>query len=144
MGDVLTFTPRPKLTAPEVPEPLAGAALRASLEEAAQTALDAADRIIAVLDRMDGDADSEDGGDDEPTLAAPENTGGSQIVYMRGGDQDREAEAPEIVLPEVAAEIAPAPLPEATVIQVEPLRWGGRGNVISAAGSLLLDMLERA
>ncbi|MBE7202793.1 MAG: hypothetical protein INR70_34035, partial [Parafilimonas terrae] len=46
MGDVLTFTPRPKPAAPILPEPLAGAALRASLEEAAQTALDAADRII--------------------------------------------------------------------------------------------------
>ncbi|URD40287.1 hypothetical protein M6G65_33365 (plasmid) [Methylobacterium tardum] len=56
MGDVLTFTPRPKPIAPEALEPLAGSALRASLEEAAQIALDAADRIIAVLDRMDGDA----------------------------------------------------------------------------------------
>ena len=53
MGDVLTFTPRPKPTAPAILEPLSGPALRASLEEVAQTALDAADRIIAVLDRMD-------------------------------------------------------------------------------------------
>ncbi len=60
MGDVLTFTPRPKPAAPEILPLLTGAALRASLEEAAQTALDAADRIIAVLDRMDGDADHED------------------------------------------------------------------------------------
>ncbi|MCJ2102392.1 hypothetical protein [Methylobacterium sp. E-046] len=139
MGDVLTFTPRPKPAAPQILEPLAGAALRASLEEAAQTALDAADRIIAVLDRMDGDADHEDGGDAEPSLAAPENTTGSQVVWMRGGDQDREEEAPETVLPEAAADTQPETLPEAIV-----LPWRGRGNVIAAAGSLLVDLLERA
>ena len=79
MGDVLTFIPRLKPAAPDL-EPLTGPALRASLEEAAQIALDAADRIIAVLDRMDGDPDLEDGGDAEPSLAAPENTAGSQVT----------------------------------------------------------------
>ena len=127
MGDVLTFTLRPKPVAPAIPIPLTGPALRISLEEAAQTALDAADRIIAVLDRMDGDADQEDGGDDEPSLAAPENAAGSQVVYMRGSDRDGEVEAPEPVLPE--ADILP---------------WRGRGNVIAAAGSFLVDLLERA
>ena len=135
MGDVLTFTPRPKPGALEILEPLAGAALRASLEEAAQTALDAADRIIAVLDRMDGDADHEDGGDAEPSLAAPENATGSQVVYMRGSDQDREAEAPETVLPEVLTEPQPV---------AEILPWRGRGNIVSVAGSFLVDLLERA
>lgn len=138
MGDVLTFTPRPKPAAPEAPQPLAGGALRASLEAAAQVALDAADRIIAVLDHMDGDTDLEDGADAEPALAAPENHAGSQVTWLRGSDQDREAEAPETVLPEVAAETT------STVIEVEPLRWGGRGNVLAAAGSLLVDLLERA
>jgi hypothetical protein len=127
---VLTFTPRPKPVAPEIRPALMGAALRASLEEAAQTALDAADRIIAMLDRMDGDADHEDGGDAEPSLAAPENATGSQVVYMRG-----EEEGPETVLPEVPAEQQP----EAVV-----LPWRGYGNVIAAAGAMLLDMLERA
>ncbi|MCJ2054751.1 hypothetical protein [Methylobacterium sp. J-070] len=135
MGDVLTFTPRPKPVATAIPAPLAGPALRASLEEAAQIALDAADRIIAVLDRMDGDTDDEDGADDEPSLAAPENAAGSQITWLRGNDQDRETEAPETVLPEVAAE----PQPEAQI-----LPWRGRGNVIAAAGSLIVDLLERA
>ncbi|MCJ2061006.1 hypothetical protein MKL09_31365 [Methylobacterium sp. J-048] len=133
MGDVLTFTPRPSPAAPETLEPLAGPALRASLEEAAQVALDAADRIIAVLDCMDGDADLEDGGDAEPSLAAPENHHGAQVTWLRGNDADREAEAPETVLPEVA-----------TVIEMEPLRWGGRGNVLAAAGTFLVDILERA
>ncbi|MCJ2093989.1 MULTISPECIES: hypothetical protein [unclassified Methylobacterium] len=130
MGDVLTFTPRPKPAAPDL-EPLAGAGLRASLEEAAQTALDAADRIIAVLDRMDGDTDIEDGADAEPSLAAPENHTGSQITWLRGNDQDREVETAETALPEVAAE------PAANSIV---LPWRGRGNVISAAGISLLDL----
>ncbi|MCJ2102785.1 hypothetical protein [Methylobacterium sp. E-046] len=143
MGDVLTFTPRPKPAAPEILAPLAGAALRASLEEAAQTALDAADRIIAVLDRMDGDADHEDGGDAEPSLAAPENVAGSQVVYMRGSDRDGEAEAPETVLPEVTAETMPEPQSEPLPVAAI-LPWRGRGNVIAAAGTMLLDLLERA
>ncbi|WP_267428184.1 hypothetical protein [Methylobacterium sp. GC_Met_2] len=134
MGDVLTFTQRPKPVAPPTPVPLAGFALRASLEEAAQTALDAADRIIAVLDLMDGDADHEDGGDDEPSLAAPENQG-SQVTWLRGTDQDREGEAAETVVPEVATELSPA---------AEILPWRGTGNVVAAAGSFLVDLLERA
>jgi hypothetical protein len=139
MGDVLTFTPRPKPSAPEASEPLTGPEIRASLEAAAQVALDAADRIIAVLDRLDGDTDLEGGADTDPSLAAPENHAGSEVVYMRGGDRDREAEAPETVLPEVDAETATEPLPVAKI-----LPWRGRGNVIAAAGTMLLDLLERA
>ncbi|MCJ2133290.1 hypothetical protein MKK69_04285 [Methylobacterium sp. J-026] len=85
---------------------------------------------------MDGDTDLEDAGDAEPSLAAPENATGSQITWLRGNDQDREAETLETVLPEVPA--------EATVIHVEPLRWGGRGNLLAAAGVALLDLLELA
>ena len=132
MGDVLTFTPRPKPVAPEILESITGPALRVSLEEAAQTALDAADRIIAVLDQPDGDADHEDSGDDEPSLAAPENATSSQVVYMRGSDRDGEAGAPETALPEVL--IDPQPV-------AEILPWRGRGNVIAAAGAVLLDLL---
>ena len=85
---------------------------------------------------MDGDTDLEDGGADEPSLAAPENATGSQVVYMRGNDQDRETEAPETVLPEVAAE-AQSELP----LTAEILPWRGRGNVIAAAGSAILDFV---
>ena len=133
MGDVLTFTPRPKPVAPAILAPLAGPALRATLEEAAQTALDAADRIIAVLDCMDGDTNHEDGGDAEPSLAAPEDTAGSQVVYMRGGDRDGEAEAPEIVPPIISVEPAFEPI---------VLPWAGRGNVLTACGTLLLDLVS--
>lgn len=134
MGDVLQFTPRPKRTAPEALPPLAGADLRASLEEAAQTALDAGDRIIAVLDRMDGDTDHEDGADAEPSLAAPENREGSQVVYMRGGDQDHEVNTPEFLVPEVSD--------DPTVIRVSPMRWAGRGNIVAAMGVALLDLAK--
>ncbi|MCJ2049092.1 hypothetical protein [Methylobacterium sp. J-070] len=132
MSNVLTFTPRPTPIAPEVPEPLAGAELRAQIEAGVQAALDLADHYIAVLNGMDGCPDLEDGGDAEPSLAAPESATGSQVVYMRGNDQDREAEAPEAVLPEVAAE----PVPEAEI-----LPWRGRGNVIAALGVTILDMV---
>ena len=85
--------------------------------------------------RLVGDTDHEDGADDELSLPAPENVTGSQVVYMRGGDQEREAEAPETVLLEAAA-----------VAQrvADILPWRGRGNVIAAAGTILLDLLERA
>jgi hypothetical protein len=83
---------------------------------------------------MDGDADQEDGGDAEPSLAAPENATGSRVTWLRGNDQDREDEAPETTLLEVAAE----PLPEAMI-----LPWRGRGNVIAAAGVALIDLLDR-
>jgi hypothetical protein len=84
---------------------------------------------------MDGDTDHEDGGDDEPSLAAPENNAGSQVVHMRGSDRDGEVKAPETVLPEALAEPQPT---------AEILPWRGRGNVIAAAGSFLVDLLERA
>lgn len=136
MGDVLTFTPRPKPVAPEALEPRAGPTLLASLEEAAQVALDAADRIIAVLDRMERDTDLEDGADAEPSPAAPENHTGSQVTWLRDGDQDREAEALETALPEVVV------VTVSTVIEVEPLHWGGNGNILAATGVALLGLAK--
>lgn len=66
------------------------AEVRQEIEDAAQAALDVADRLIALLDRLDGDADREDGADPEPFLGAPENHHASQIVWRRGSDQDEE------------------------------------------------------
>lgn len=131
MGDVLTFTPRPKPAAPEAPEPLAGADLRASLEAAAQVALDAADRIIAVLKVRITVHAIENGADAEPSLAAPENYTGSQVTWLRGSDQDREEEAPETVPPQVVVEMP---------VKASVLPWRGRGNIIAAAGVALLDL----
>ncbi|GJD43969.1 hypothetical protein AFCDBAGC_1831 [Methylobacterium cerastii] len=135
MGDVLSFAPRPKVAVPVDLAPMAEAEVRTRLGEALQTALDTADHIIAVLDRMDGDTDAEDGADAEPSLAAPENHHVSQVVWLRGNDGDREAEALEVVLPVVAAERA--------VIPLAALPWGGRGNVVAAAGVALFNMVGR-
>ena len=135
MGEILTFTPRPKQAAPELPGPVYPTDLRAEIEASAQAALDMADRFIAILDRLEEDPDHEGNGDAELSLAAPENQG-SQVTWLRGTDQDRAAEAPETSLPEVAA--------KTTVVQVSPPRWGGNGNILAAAGAALLDLLERA
>lgn len=134
MADILTFRQRPRAPDPASPVSPTRAEIRVQLEHAAQVSLDAADRIIAVLDHMDGDADLEDGAETEPSLAAPENHAGSQVVWMRGGDQDRESEPPEEVLLEVAQEDRP----EAAV-----LPWRGSGNVVAAAGVALLDLVGR-
>lgn len=78
---------------------------------------------MAMLDCMDG----------ELSLAAPENQG-SQVTWLRGTDRDCEAEAPEIVLPEVPATLT---------AEAEILPWRGRGNVIAAAGLMLVDIVVR-
>lgn len=89
MADILTF--RPRRPAPSIArsDVLDGPALRLELEQAAQAALDQADRLIALLDRMDGETDDEDGGDAEPSLGAPEGHE-SQVVWLRGCGDDRE------------------------------------------------------
>ncbi len=85
MSNVLTFQPRPRPTAPRD----AQAAFREQIEVAAQATLDTADKLIAILNEMDGDPDLEDGADDEPSLGAPEGHV-SQIVWLRGSDTDHE------------------------------------------------------
>lgn len=87
MADILTFRPRPR------PTP-AAMAFREQIEVAAQAALDTADKLIAILNEMDGDPDLEDGADDEPSLGAPEGDA-SQVVWFRGGDRDLETLTPE-------------------------------------------------
>ena len=131
VGDVLIFTPRPRVPSPE-PVPL-GSSMRASLEEAMQAALDTADRLIAVLDGMDGDTDREDGTDAEPSLGAPEGHA-SQTVWLRGSDADQEACSPEVPLPDVATDWSTwsAQLP-----------WSGCGNVVAATGVALLGLVGR-
>ncbi|MFK5600621.1 hypothetical protein ACFZ8E_27115 [Methylobacterium sp. HMF5984] len=131
MGDIVTF--RPRAIAPHVPPAPSPAETRRMIEEAAQAALDTADSLLAILDRMDGDADAEDSRDAEPTLGAPENHHGSQVVWMGGNDADRKAEEPEAVLPIVVA--------ERLVALFAPLPWRGSGNVVAAAGVALLGMV---
>ncbi len=47
------------------------------------------EQAISILDTLDGDADLEDGGDGEPSLASPIG-GESQLCWSAGGDDDRE------------------------------------------------------
>lgn len=130
--NVLTFRPRPKPAVAPPSVTTSQAEIRTQLEQAAQVALDTADRIIAVLDHLDGDPDLEDGGDAEPSLGAPEHHEGSQVTWLRGNDQDHEAEAPEIALSEVTNDEQPGAI---------VLPWRGRGNCITAAGQALLDLV---
>lgn len=88
MGTLHTFRPRPAASVP-TPMPPSPAETRRAIEEAAQAALDTADRLLAILDRMDGDAEAEDGGDAEPDLGAPEGHD-SQVTWLRGTSRDLE------------------------------------------------------
>ncbi len=47
------------------------------------------EQAITILDTIDGDADLEDGGDGEPSLASPIG-GESQLCWSSGCDDDRE------------------------------------------------------
>ncbi len=47
------------------------------------------EQAIEILDTLDGDADLEDGGDMEPSLASPAG-GESQIIWCAGADDDRD------------------------------------------------------
>lgn len=94
MSNVHTFTPRRPAAAPVALPAPSSAEVRRQIEEAAQAALDTADRLIALLDRLDGDSDREDGADAEPSLGAPENHHASQIVWLRGSSSDAEQDLP--------------------------------------------------
>ncbi|MBE7203714.1 MAG: hypothetical protein INR70_38785 [Parafilimonas terrae] len=137
MSNVIDFTPRPRPPEPEA-LPLAGLGLRAHLEEAAQTALDAADRIIAALDLME---------DADPALMAMAAHAG-QVVRLREPATPIEVE-PTPVPPPVPQESPPAD-PEPTLEEVAPqepvpeaiiLPWRGAGNVVSAAGCAVLSLV---
>lgn len=58
--------------------------VRARLEEAVE-------RLLIILDTLDGDPDFENGTDAEPSLGAPEGHD-SQLIWLRGTDSDREIE----------------------------------------------------
>ncbi len=45
------------------------------------------EQAITILDAIDGDADLEDGGDGEPSLASPAG-GECQIIWCAGADDD--------------------------------------------------------
>lgn len=97
MADILPFRPRARPSAVRL-APQHVLVPREDLEEAAHAALDCVDRLIAILDRMDGDPDLEPSGDDEPSLGAPEEHG-SNIVWFCGTARDLELDQhPETML----------------------------------------------
>jgi hypothetical protein len=145
MSNVVAFTPRPRQPEPAALAPLAGLALRARLEEAAQTALDAADKIIAALDGIE-DGAAPHAAETAPT---PRPTMPAQIVRL--GDlgsfetsiaRPRE-EAPAVIeAPQDEAQDEAAPVETAEVRQLfSPLPWGGAGNVVAAAGCAVLALV---
>ncbi|POR40522.1 hypothetical protein [Methylobacterium sp. V23] len=81
MSNLIRFPASRRIQAKTIP--------REEFERLAELALDVVDRIVAILDAADGDADLEDGGDAEPSLGAPEQHV-SQVSWLRGGDRDLE------------------------------------------------------
>lgn len=81
MTNVVRFPAARRIQATTIP--------REEFERLAELALDIVDRIVALLDEADGDADLEPDADREPSLAAPIG-GPCQIVWARGGDLDLE------------------------------------------------------
>ncbi len=157
MSNVITFTPRPRSPKPQVALSPAGVALRVHLEEAAYTALDAADRIIAALDHLD-DADPAD----PDAVADPRMASALQV--LRVGDLGRfHATGVQPVHPRtmmttrrlgrsVGAEtstktlqVEPGPFVASAVCpELARLPWGATGDVVSAAGCALLALVVGA
>ena len=90
MATILTFPIRQPSAAGATLTP----EIREHIERAIEAALETAQRLIGILDRADGNPDAEDGGDDEPSLGAPEGYA-SQVVWLRGSDLDLETTTPE-------------------------------------------------
>lgn len=154
MSNVIAFTPRPRALLPPAMPPLTGIGLRAHLEEAAQTALDAADKIIAALDRI------EDTGDGTaPLMTAIAAPAGEAIPPAEGELCNRyragarEADPEPKLDPGAAVREAALAEPEASesdlaeIAPTEPvykpirLPWRGAGNVVSAAGCAVLALV---
>lgn len=93
MSNVHILTPRRPAVAPAVLPAPSPDEIRRQIEDAAQSALDTAERLIALLDQIEGDTDQEDGADAEPSLGAPENHHASQIVWLRGSSSDHEQDS---------------------------------------------------
>ncbi|MCJ2023854.1 hypothetical protein [Methylobacterium sp. J-067] len=137
MPNVVAFMPRPRPSEPAAPAPLAGLALRAHLEQAAQTALDAADKIIAALDRIKDDAETAT----EPVFKAIVAHAG-QVIHLHEPAQPMPAPEPAPEAPQDETQDEPAPVATADVRQLfPPLPWGGAGNVVAAAGCAVLALV---
>ena len=81
MSNVVRFPASRRVQATSIP--------REEFGRLAELALDVVDRIVAILDAADGDADFEPDADAEPSLGAPEGHE-SQVIWLRGGSRDLE------------------------------------------------------
>lgn len=146
MSNVIAFTPRLRPPEPAAPVTLAGIDLRTHLEEAAQTALDAADKIIAALDRME---EAPAGIEAAKAASDPDGREEFRDTYARGRARDRAIAVPKPASPEpepqVEIETEPEPviLPEIRMPPA-PLPWHGAGNVVAATGCAFLAMIGAA
>jgi hypothetical protein len=131
MSNVIAFTPRPRPPEPEAPL-LARPGLRAHLEEAAQTALDAADKIIAALDRLD---EAPVGIEEAKPAVGPESQEEFRDTYARPRETAT-SPAETDPKPEPVPQEAAMPEPKAII-----LPWRGAGNVVSAAGCAVLALI---
>lgn len=107
------MSPAPATAAPPA-EPF-----RARLEEAVE-------RLLVILDTLDGDPDFEDGADAEPSLGAPEGHD-NQLVWLRGTDSDREIEHRT---PTTAADVFAG----MAATLADPARWTKGAEARNAAG----------
>ena len=82
MPNVINFRPRKPAAPVASTAVLEGAALRAEIEQAAQAALDQADRLIALLDGLDGNTDA------DPAPAA--EISAPHVVWLHGKDRHPE------------------------------------------------------
>ncbi|HEV2542919.1 MAG TPA: hypothetical protein VGU70_09210 [Methylobacterium sp.] len=87
MPNVIKFRPRQPSAPVSSTAVLEGSALRAEIEAAAQAALDTADRLIAILDGMEGGS---------APVPAGEATD-PEIMWLHGRSRSPKADAPEIV-----------------------------------------------
>lgn len=93
MSNVHTFAPSRRSAAAAALRAPSPADVRRQIEAAAQSARDTADRLIALLDQIEGDTDREDGADADIALGAPENHHAAQIIWLRSSSSDAEQDA---------------------------------------------------
>lgn len=143
MGNIVSFRPRLTPSASEIPAALTDAELREQIEVGMQAALDVADHFIAVLNRMDGCAPLQDNEPAEaPQVEAARAT--AAVVQLRERFQQASAPVETVEAPKPSAETVAMPEDASSVIHVEPMRWGGNGNIIARAGVAVFDLSAAA
>ncbi len=122
---------------------LTDAELREQIEIGMQAALDVADHFIAVLNRMDGCPPLQDNEEAEtPQAEAARAT--AAVVQIRERFQQASAPVEAIKATQPQSDAAALDEDASSVILVEPMRWGGNGNIIARAGVAVFDLSAAA